>query len=68
MTNVHARLLALPLVMVAGSLYSMVREEFALLIGGLTFLCGAVLFIGEWVGSLRSPAARRVGSPPAREG
>jgi len=54
MTNAQTRLLALPLVMIAGALYSVVREEFALFIGGLVFLAAGILFIREWIKSARS--------------
>ncbi|MEN6428701.1 MAG: hypothetical protein ABFE13_25415 [Phycisphaerales bacterium] len=53
MTNAQAKLLALPLVMIAGALYSVVREEFALFIGGLVFLVSGILFVREWVKSAK---------------
>ena len=54
MTNAQARLLALPLVMIAGTLYSAVREEFSLFIGGLVFLVAGIVFIREWLKSGKS--------------
>jgi hypothetical protein len=54
MTNAQARLLALPWVMVAGALYSMVREDFALFVGGLTFIGAAVFLVKELAQSLKS--------------
>ena len=54
MTNAQARLLALPLVMIAGALYSAVREEFSLFIGGLVFLVAGIVFIREWLKSGKS--------------
>ncbi len=54
MTNAQVRLLALPLVMIAGALYSVVREERALFIGGLVFFAAGILFVWEWVKSGRS--------------
>ena len=53
MTNAQARLMALPLIMIAGSLYSVVREEYALLIGGLAFLVSGIFFIIEYKKSLK---------------
>jgi hypothetical protein len=53
MSNIQARLIALPLVMIAGSLYSVVREEFALSIGSVTFIAAAVFFIIEYKKSLK---------------
>jgi hypothetical protein len=47
-------LLALPLVMIAGGLFSLAREEFALFIGGLVFLVAVILFIREWLKSAES--------------
>lgn len=54
MTNVQARLLAFPLVMIAGSLYSVVREEYSVLIGGGVFVGAAVFFVLECRKSFRS--------------
>lgn len=51
MTNSQCRMIASPLVMVAGSLYSLVPEGAALLMGGLVFLLGAGTFCFEWVKS-----------------
>lgn len=53
MTNAQARLLSLPLVMIAGALYSVVREEFALLIGGLIFIVAGAMLVLEWVKSAK---------------
>jgi hypothetical protein len=53
MSNIQARLIALPLVMIASSLYSVVREEFALFIGGTTFIAAAIFFIIEYKKSLK---------------
>ena len=51
MTNQQSRIIAIPWVMVAGSLYAFVREEFAILIGSAVFLGGVVLFIIEYARS-----------------
>ena len=53
MSNTQARLIALSLVMIAGSLYSVVREEFALLIGGCVFIAAGIFFIIEYKKSLK---------------
>jgi hypothetical protein len=54
MSNIQARLIALPIVMVAGSLYSLVREDFALFIGSCIFLAAGIFFVVEYIKSLRN--------------
>jgi len=53
MNNIQARLIGLALVMIAGSLYSFVREEFALLLGGCTFIAAGIFFVIEYKKSLK---------------
>ena len=65
MTNTQARLIALPLVMIGGSLYSVVREEFALLLGGAAFILAGVFFIIEYNKSLYHFFRKNRGPLPA---
>ena len=53
MSSIQARLVALPLIMIAGSLYSVVREEFALFLGGCVFIAAGVFFVIEYKKSLK---------------
>ena len=48
MTNRQARLLAAPMVMIAGSCYSNVKEDFAIIMGFLAFVIGAILFFVDY--------------------
>jgi hypothetical protein len=52
MNNIQARLIALPIVMVAGSLFSVVGVEFDLLIGGSVFTVAGIFFVVEYIKSL----------------
>jgi hypothetical protein len=56
MRNSHARLIALPLVMIAGSLYAVVQEEYARLLGACAFLPAGFAFIIEYKKSLKDKA------------
>lgn len=53
MSNTQARLMALPFVMIAGSLYSVVREEYALLFGGCAYIAAGIFFVIEYKKSLK---------------
>ncbi len=53
MSNTQARLIALSLVMIAGSLCSVVREEFALLLGGCVFIAAGIFFVIEYKKSFK---------------
>lgn len=54
MTDVQARLLAFPLVMIAGSVYATVRGDYAPVLGVVFFIVGGIFFFSEWARSFRS--------------
>jgi hypothetical protein len=54
MRDAQARLLAFPLVMIAGSVYAKVRGDHAPVLGVVFFIVGGIFFLSEWARSFRS--------------